>query len=52
MKQREIMLNTKESEIVFDELKDILSEDHIGTSIETPLRADAFDLSDKKKIEK
>ena len=30
---------------------DIIGEDHIATSLETPLRADAFDLSDDKKIE-
>ena len=29
----------------------IIGEDHIATSLETPLRANAFDLSDDKKIE-
>jgi GTP cyclohydrolase I len=31
---------------------DQLGDDHIGTSAETPLREDAFVLSDKEKIEK
>ncbi len=30
---------------------DSLGENHVGTSIETPMRADAFKLSDKEKIE-
>lgn len=30
---------------------DILGDDHIGTSIDTPLRDDAFELSDEQKIE-
>ncbi|WP_428742220.1 GTP cyclohydrolase I FolE [Tenacibaculum sp.] len=32
--------------------KDEIGENHIGTSAKTPLRADAFDISDKEKIEK
>jgi GTP cyclohydrolase I len=32
-------------------LEDLIGENHIGTSAETPLRPDAFDLSDKEKIE-
>lgn len=31
---------------------DLLGDDHISTSIETPLRKDAFDLSNHAKIEK
>ena len=30
---------------------DAIGDEHIGTSIDTPLRADAFDLSDAAKIE-
>ncbi len=30
---------------------DIIGEDHISTSLETPLREDAFDISDERKIE-
>ena len=29
-----------------------IGEDHIGTSAKTPLRADAFAISDKEKIER
>jgi len=29
---------------------DLIGEDHISTSLETPMRADAFDLSDEEKI--
>ncbi len=31
---------------------DLMGDDHIGTSVETPLRADAFELSDQEKIER
>jgi GTP cyclohydrolase IA len=41
----------KDNSLRLDEL-DILGENHIGTSIETPIRTDAFILSDNKKIEK
>lgn len=30
---------------------DIIGDEHIGTSIDTPMRPDAFDLSDQEKIE-
>ena len=30
---------------------DVLGDQHVGTSIDTPLRDDAFDLSDDAKIE-
>lgn len=42
------MLNTVESEVL--ELDDGFGENHIGTSAETPLRPDAFDLSDAEKV--
>jgi GTP cyclohydrolase I len=32
------------------QIEDILGEQHIGTSYDTPLRNDAFDLSDEEKI--
>ncbi|MEO9570191.1 MAG: GTP cyclohydrolase I FolE [Polaribacter sp.] len=35
-----------------DERIEELGEDHIGTSAKTPLRADAFDISDAEKINK
>jgi len=46
MKQKEIILNTP--------LKKSSAEDdeHVGSAVETPLRDDAFDLSDDEKIDK
>lgn len=35
-----------------DEIINDIGENHIGTSAATPLRADAFDISDQEKIEK
>jgi hypothetical protein len=46
MKQNEIMLNALSRE----ELEDLLGEQHIGTSYDTPLRKDAFDLRDEEKM--
>jgi GTP cyclohydrolase I len=45
MKPKEIMLNTpfKKSSLEDDE--------HVGSSVDTPLRDDAFDLSDNEKID-
>lgn len=51
MKQNGISLNTMDNTILLDEL---IGDEHISTSVETPLRDDAFLLSDeekKKKIE-
>ena len=48
MKQNEMMLNTAGIE----DLIDVLGDDHIGTSLETPLRPDAFKMSNKNKIDK
>ena len=33
------------------QLEDLLGEQHIGTSYDTPLRIDAFEISDEQKIE-
>jgi len=51
MKQKEILLNTQQvnghkTELSVDEIGDF----HIGTSHETPLRDDAFDMDDDTKI--
>jgi GTP cyclohydrolase I len=35
-----------------DERVEEIGENHVGTSAKTPLRADAFDISDSEKIEK
>lgn len=47
MKQNEILSNTQHKPERMDEL----GEDHVSTSAETPLRADAFDKDDALKIE-
>src|SRR5688572_28581244 len=47
MRQKEISLNIRPLKPSDDEL-----DDHIGTSADTPLRPDAFDLDDDEKIEK
>jgi GTP cyclohydrolase I len=41
-------VNSKMNEESIEEI----GENHVGTSAKTPLRADAFDISDTKKIEK
>jgi GTP cyclohydrolase IA len=48
MRQKEISLNIRPLSSIDDEL----AEDHILSSFETPLRADAFELDDDEKIEK
>ena len=48
MRQKEISLNIQPLKSNDDDLED----DHIFSSIETPLRADAFDLHDDVKIER
>lgn len=50
MKLKESAFNTVEKYNSY--LLDEIGDNHIGTSVETPLREDAFLLSDKKKIEK
>ncbi|HLO43187.1 MAG TPA: GTP cyclohydrolase I FolE [Leadbetterella sp.] len=47
MKPKETMLNTQHNTIHDHEI----GEDHIMTNISTPLREDAFDISDEQKIE-
>ncbi len=46
MKQKETSLNTPPKNSI-----DEIGEEHIGTSFDTPLREDAFDLDDSTKIE-
>jgi len=48
MRQKEISLNIQPLKSHDDDLDD----DHLSSSIETPLRADAFDLHDDVKIER
>lgn len=55
MKQKEIMLNTplnKNVEFHADLSVEEIGDDHVGTSYETPMRADAFALSDEEKIKR
>jgi GTP cyclohydrolase I len=48
MKQKEIMLNTQPiNGLTVEEIGD----EHVGTSYDTPLREDAFDIDDDLKIE-
>lgn len=52
MKLNETLLNTLPNLNELDELLfDQMGEDHVGTSYDTPLRADAFELDDSLKIE-
>ncbi len=49
MRPKEIMLNTRPvSNLAIDDIGD----DHVASSYETPLRADAFDIADDVKVEK
>lgn len=48
MKQKETSLNIQEN--FEDQLEDLLGEQHLGTSYDTPLRKDAFELADQEKI--
>lgn len=53
MKQKEILLNSllKENKIDLSHLsEDEIGEQHISTGVETPMRADAFKLSDDEKM--
>lgn len=53
MKQTETLLNTLHNRIKLNGLTvDEIGDDHIYTGVETPLRADAFKLSDEEKIER
>lgn len=49
MKQNETLLNTVDPNL---NLEDIIGDEHFSTSVETPLRPDAFALSDAEKINK
>lgn len=48
MKTEKLLVPIEESEL---ESFDIIGENHIATSVDTPLRDDAFIISDKEKIE-
>lgn len=64
MKQNGILLNTRPNELTIDPLNlkevtgigdltiDDIGDEHISTSYDTPLRADAFNLSDTEKMKR
>ncbi|MGM0944326.1 MAG: GTP cyclohydrolase I FolE [Bacteroidota bacterium] len=50
MKQKETMLNTMGIDLARAAFEEI-GEEHVGTSLETPLREDAFEMDDNLKVE-
>ncbi|MFN3758576.1 MAG: GTP cyclohydrolase I FolE [Algoriphagus aquaeductus] len=50
MKQKETLLNTMGINIAQASFEEI-GEEHVGTSLETPLREDAFEMDDDLKVE-
>lgn len=44
------MIGENKIEITIDDDEDIIGDNHISTSINTPLKANAFDMSDDEKI--
>ncbi|MGZ3899128.1 MAG: GTP cyclohydrolase I FolE [Bacteroidia bacterium] len=55
MKQKEILLNSllKENTLSLSDLgNEEIGNEHLFTSVETPMKANAFDMSDEEKIKK
>ena len=50
MKQNGMIVNLPEEKLFIEEYEDQLGDEHIGTSCETPMREDAFDIDDDEKI--
>lgn len=50
MKQKETLLSTMGIDLSRASFEDI-GEEHVGTSLETPLREDAFEMDDELKVE-
>ena len=50
MKQKETLLNTMAINIARASFEEI-GEEHVGTSLQTPLREDAFKMDDELKVE-
>jgi GTP cyclohydrolase I len=48
MKEKEITLEVEETSLL--DLEELIGEQHIGTSADTPLRADAFAMPDNEKV--
>ena len=51
MKQNVTTLSTAENNLTLDEIEELLDEQHTSTAYDTPLRSDAFDINDDKKID-
>jgi GTP cyclohydrolase I len=54
MKQKETLLNIQlngEKIELSDTMIDDMGDNHVSTSVDTPMRADAFVLSDDQKVE-
>lgn len=51
MKQNVTTLSTAENNLTLDEIEELLGEQHTSTAYDTPLRSDAFDINDDKKID-
>ena len=49
MKEKD-SLNTFDQDLTLTQLEELLGEQHIGTSYDTPLRNDAFEMPDHEKI--
>ncbi len=52
MKENGTTLDITTNGLSVTEIEDLIGEQHIGTSYDTPLRSDAFDLSDEEKMSK
>ena len=55
MKQKETLLNIRlngDKIELSDLMIDDMGDNHVSTSVDTPMRKDAFDLSDDEKVEK
>lgn len=50
MKQNGMVVNMPDQKIFIEEVEDFLGDEHVGTSYDTPLREDAFDMADDEKI--
>jgi len=50
MIQNGMLVKIQEEKLFIEEYEDQLGDEHIGTSCETPLREDAFDIDDEEKI--
>lgn len=50
MKQNGMVVNMPDQKIFIEDLEDFLGDEHVGTSYDTPLREDAFDMADDEKI--